>query len=299
MTIYLKRFSAVPNVGDVLSARIVAGISRRDLSTIGETASARPNLIAAGSIAHWSDANSVLWGCGLVNDWIQPSAHPARVLAVRGSLTRAQLDRLRRSRVETCSATPASSCRSSSRHRAVGTRWESFRTTSIETIPSCETAAARAFPSSTFSGDWSAMSSRSPRAIASSRHRCTESSSRTRTASRRRGCVSPMTFTATASSSSTTIRRSASKAPTSKECVPTFTPSSTWLTGVGSPRICRTWFNFAQLSSRRSRGLTFLPKESSPDESACDHVRSQRGRPHPQSHQRLDRRWIGRRSDRP
>ncbi len=91
MAIYLKQFSEVDNIGDVLSARVVAGISGLAVRTIGEAAFDGANLIAAGSIAHWSDENSTLWGCGLVNDWIGPNGKPARVLAVRGKLTRDRL----------------------------------------------------------------------------------------------------------------------------------------------------------------------------------------------------------------
>ena len=89
--IYLKQFSEVQNVGDVLSARVVAHVSNLEVRPIGEAAFDGANLIAAGSIAHWSDSNSILWGCGLVNDWIEPNGIPARVLAVRGRLTRDRL----------------------------------------------------------------------------------------------------------------------------------------------------------------------------------------------------------------
>jgi pyruvyltransferase len=91
MTIYLKQFSEVPNVGDVLGATIVRAIANRPVVTIGEASCDRPNLIALGSIAHWADERSVLWGCGLINDWIEPRANPAAVLALRGRLTRDRL----------------------------------------------------------------------------------------------------------------------------------------------------------------------------------------------------------------
>lgn len=90
--IYLKQFTETPNVGDAISELIVARISGRRIEVVGEAAFDRPNLIAGGSIAHWSDRYSVLWGCGLISDRIVPSHAPARVLAVRGTLTR---DRLR------------------------------------------------------------------------------------------------------------------------------------------------------------------------------------------------------------
>jgi pyruvyltransferase len=87
MPIYLKQFTEDPNVGDVMSARIVAGVTGCNVRVIGEAPFAQTNLIAIGSIAQWADAHSMLWGCGLLEDAARPPAAPARVLAVRGRLT--------------------------------------------------------------------------------------------------------------------------------------------------------------------------------------------------------------------
>ncbi len=87
MPIYLKQFCKVPNVGDAIGAPLVEAITGRTVRVVGEAPLPMPNLIAIGSIAHWSDEHSVLWGCGLI-------AHdasfcpPAKVLALRGKLTR-------------------------------------------------------------------------------------------------------------------------------------------------------------------------------------------------------------------
>jgi pyruvyltransferase len=57
---------------------------------VGEAPLPVPNLIGIGSIAHWSDEHSVLWGCGLIAADL-PYRAPAEVLAVRGKLTRDDL----------------------------------------------------------------------------------------------------------------------------------------------------------------------------------------------------------------
>ncbi len=88
MTVLLKQFSDSRNVGDAFASSMVSALTGASVRAIGEARCDAPNLIAAGSIAHWADANSVLWGCGLINDWIQSPAPPRHVLAVRGRLTR-------------------------------------------------------------------------------------------------------------------------------------------------------------------------------------------------------------------
>lgn len=85
--IAVKLFTDVPNVGDAVGARIIENIVRRGVRIIGEASSPFPNIIGIGSIAHWADRNSTLWGCGLISDRIQLSETPARVLALRGYLT--------------------------------------------------------------------------------------------------------------------------------------------------------------------------------------------------------------------
>jgi len=67
---------------------MVSALTGATVHTVGEARCDAPNLIAAGSIAHWADADSVLWGCGLINDWIASPEPPRHVLALRGRLTR-------------------------------------------------------------------------------------------------------------------------------------------------------------------------------------------------------------------
>jgi pyruvyltransferase len=87
MPVHLKQFSEVPNVGDAIGAPLVEVITGRTVRVVGEAPLAVPNLIAIGSIAHWSDEHSVLWGCGLIAKGIS-FRPPAKVLALRGKLTR-------------------------------------------------------------------------------------------------------------------------------------------------------------------------------------------------------------------
>ena len=88
MTAAVKQFTEVPNVGDAVGARIVSNVLRCAVRVIGQEPSLGPNLVGIGSIAHWADRNSILWGCGLIADWVELSVAPAKVLAVRGRLTR-------------------------------------------------------------------------------------------------------------------------------------------------------------------------------------------------------------------
>ncbi len=85
--ILLKQFSITPNAGDVASAAIVAYASSISVEVIGETPTESRNLIAIGSILHWADQNSIIWGTGFINDEITIAAKPKAVLAVRGQLT--------------------------------------------------------------------------------------------------------------------------------------------------------------------------------------------------------------------
>jgi pyruvyltransferase len=87
ITVYLKQFSETANVGDAIGSRIVERITGRRICVLGEEPVSIPNLIGIGSIAHWADGRSVLWGCGLIAADLEVTA-PADVLAVRGKLTR-------------------------------------------------------------------------------------------------------------------------------------------------------------------------------------------------------------------
>ncbi len=91
MKLALKQFSRVPNAGDAASALIVAALTGREVDAIGEAPSTRPNLLGVGSILHWADERSVVWGAGLIAESITPAAKPKAVLAVRGPLSRDRL----------------------------------------------------------------------------------------------------------------------------------------------------------------------------------------------------------------
>lgn len=88
--IYLKQFTETANVGDSLSSAIVSSVLDCEIQIIGDAPVSEPNLIAIGSIAHWCDQHSVLWGCGFINGNMR-SQRPHSVLAVRGKLTRDML----------------------------------------------------------------------------------------------------------------------------------------------------------------------------------------------------------------
>lgn len=90
----LKQFTKFGNAGDVASSIIVSHILQTQVQIIGEGPSDSPNLIGIGSILHWSDANSVVWGAGYINQTICFPNSPRSILAVRGELT---LERLRNS----------------------------------------------------------------------------------------------------------------------------------------------------------------------------------------------------------
>lgn len=83
----LKQFLRTPNAGDVASGSIVAYVSSRPVEVIGEGAVETPNLIAIGSILHWADGNSIVWGTGLIDANVRLAVKPKSVLAVRGPLT--------------------------------------------------------------------------------------------------------------------------------------------------------------------------------------------------------------------
>lgn len=85
--ILLKQFSKRPNAGDQASAPVVSYVSSRPVEVIGEAAVDARNLVAMGSILHWADRNSIVWGTGLIDENTKLAARPRSVLAVRGYLT--------------------------------------------------------------------------------------------------------------------------------------------------------------------------------------------------------------------
>lgn len=85
--IRLKQFTARPNAGDAASAVIVSELGGEEVLVVGEEPCGAPNLIAIGSILHWADPNSVIWGTGLIHEGV-PLIPPRALYAVRGRLTR-------------------------------------------------------------------------------------------------------------------------------------------------------------------------------------------------------------------
>jgi pyruvyltransferase len=94
LTIRVKQFTDVPNAGDRASSLVASYVARDDVRVIGEDPCAEPNLIGIGSILHWADARSVIWGTGFISETIGLAAAPKAIAAVRGHLTRERLERL-------------------------------------------------------------------------------------------------------------------------------------------------------------------------------------------------------------
>src|ERR1700733_13987082 len=91
MTIELKQFTKYPNAGDVASQAVVAHVTKQAIHVVGEGEAGGPNLIAIGSILHWADELSIIWGTGLVAENLRLSRRPMSALATRGHLTRQRL----------------------------------------------------------------------------------------------------------------------------------------------------------------------------------------------------------------
>jgi pyruvyltransferase len=94
VTIHLKQFTDVPNAGDRASSLVASHVAGDDVRIIGEDPCGGPNLIGIGSILHWADAHSVVWGTGFISEAIGLAAAPKAIAAVRGHLTRERLERL-------------------------------------------------------------------------------------------------------------------------------------------------------------------------------------------------------------
>jgi pyruvyltransferase len=89
--LYLKQFTKLPNAGDVASENIVSHLLKSPVAISGDTPLQAPNLIAIGSILHWADRNSIIWGTGLISQDTRLRARPAKIVALRGHLTRNRL----------------------------------------------------------------------------------------------------------------------------------------------------------------------------------------------------------------
>src|ERR1700733_4111787 len=87
----LKQYTEETNAGDAAGPYIVAHVLEAEVTPIGEAACEQPNLVALGSILHWVDRHSFVWGTGFIKPTLGLYARPRRILAVRGPLTRQRL----------------------------------------------------------------------------------------------------------------------------------------------------------------------------------------------------------------
>jgi pyruvyltransferase len=92
--IVLKQFQRFPNAGDMASAVLIGRLLGEEIRLAGPEPLSAPHLVGIGSILHWADRYSTIWGTGFVSADAHPSAAPARILAVRGPLTAARLNAL-------------------------------------------------------------------------------------------------------------------------------------------------------------------------------------------------------------
>ena len=92
MPITLKQYSDHQNAGDVASAIVVSHIVGESLNVVGLEWRSGPNLLAIGSILEWADEQSLVWGSGFIREGSRLPAAPKAILAVRGELTRAELN---------------------------------------------------------------------------------------------------------------------------------------------------------------------------------------------------------------
>jgi pyruvyltransferase len=91
MALLLKQFTQVPNAGDAASHFVVSRLLQTDVQVIGPGEATSENLLAIGSILHWADSKSIIWGTGFISRDAPLRARPASILAVRGHLTRLRL----------------------------------------------------------------------------------------------------------------------------------------------------------------------------------------------------------------
>jgi pyruvyltransferase len=87
--IRLYSWRGVPNLGDSVSARIVAGLSGRRIIAVERND--RRKLLACGSVAHRARSGDVVWGAGTIEPDRPPESRDVDVRAVRGPRTRAIL----------------------------------------------------------------------------------------------------------------------------------------------------------------------------------------------------------------
>jgi glycosyltransferase involved in cell wall biosynthesis len=86
--IILKTFTTIPNAGDVASKAIVQQLSTAKFVEVGNEPVQKANLLALGSVLHWSDKRSVVWGSGIISEKFRIRQRPARIYSVRGPISR-------------------------------------------------------------------------------------------------------------------------------------------------------------------------------------------------------------------
>ncbi len=82
-------YGKVRNVGDCLNVFLVETVSGRRVHRV--RSALFPHLLPVGSIMHFSNPNSVIWGSGLIREEDAVGVRFGRVVALRGTLTRAAL----------------------------------------------------------------------------------------------------------------------------------------------------------------------------------------------------------------
>ncbi len=87
--IRLKWWNPIPNLGDAVSPLIVAHLSGRPLTYVGDRV--RGKLLAVGSILNRARDGDVVWGSGLIDAESKPKGRRFLVAAVRGPRTASQV----------------------------------------------------------------------------------------------------------------------------------------------------------------------------------------------------------------
>ncbi len=79
------------NIGDSIVPWLTEKMSGKAFPYSNPREASGPHLFSIGSILQYADRDSVIWGSGLISSKSRPHSMPARILAVRGPLTRDRL----------------------------------------------------------------------------------------------------------------------------------------------------------------------------------------------------------------
>jgi len=89
MEVKLCFFQKCKNWGDALNPYLFRKLTGSEVACCTDSdRSGGPHLLAVGSILHWANADSVVWGTGAIAADITLACPPRQILAVRGPLTR-------------------------------------------------------------------------------------------------------------------------------------------------------------------------------------------------------------------